>query len=101
MKYYITNYKNSHEKNELLKMGLFCYDLRSGDNGEIIASIEKRVVVNRVGSIITNKELIFDNSSNDFIDYDTFCLHNESVDSIDALFNKKVIRQKNNERNER
>lgn len=39
--------------------GLYVYELRSGDNGCIIATIEPRVRVNFVGSIITEEKLNF------------------------------------------
>ena len=59
MKYFITSWKNNKEKKEIEKKGLYCYDLRCDDDGFSIATIEKNVLVNRVGSIITDKKLNF------------------------------------------
>ena len=41
MKYLVTSYKNNEEKENLQKNGLYCYDLRSSDVGDKIATIEK------------------------------------------------------------
>lgn len=101
MKYYVTDYKNSSEKEELKNKGLFCYDLRSGDDGEIIATIEKRVIVNCVGSIVTNEELSFNDKSNAYIDYGDFASKNKMVSSIYELFNEKITKTKKHERNDR
>lgn len=86
MKYLITSYKNRKEKQEIENDGLYCYDLRHNDNGIGIATIEKSVSVNRVGSIITNKEIKFGNKSyNDFIDFKKFSSENQQVDRIEQL----------------
>ena len=98
MKYLITNYKNKEEKQEIENNGLYCYDLRHNDNGIGIATIEKSVFVNRVGSIITNKKLNFGNKSyNDFIDFKKFSSENQQVDRIEELKNKQEKVSKNKE----
>ena len=79
MKYLITNHKSNDEKQEIQKQGLFCYDLRHGDDGEI-CTIERGVLVNRAGSIITNEELSFGNTiTTDMIYFDEFCEKNIEV----------------------
>ena len=88
MKYYITNHHDLSEKKDLYKLGLYCYDLRDSDFGNDIATIEKSVLVNRVGSIITDKEIHFDKSN--FVDYNLFIKENISVDSIDDLLVSKI-----------
>ncbi len=95
MKYYITDYVPKKEKQDLLKKGLYCYDLRDCDFGSGIASIEKQVLVNNIGAIITNKELKFKKAPNAFIDYDSFVEANEEVDTIEEL----LLESKNNEEN--
>ena len=37
--------------------GTYCYDLRQSDDGERFCSIEKRVAVNRGGSVVTKEPL--------------------------------------------
>lgn len=97
MKFLITNHKNIEEKEKIHKKGLFCYDLRSSDFGENIATIEKNVLVNRIGSIITNEKIsLEDKPPNNFIDYETFVSNNTEVDSIEELLSdivKKKTRQ--------
>lgn len=89
MKYLVTHILDEKERQNYKKMGLFCYDLRSCDFGGEIASIEKRVLVNRVGSMVTNKEIkLGDTFTNNFVDYDDFISINTSVDSIDELLSK-------------
>ena len=56
IKFIVTEIKTNEEKQKLEEMGLYCYDLRDSDDGRDIASIEKRVIVNRIGAMITNKE---------------------------------------------
>lgn len=90
MKYYVTDTKSYNEKQELLKLGLYCYDLRDSDFGNDIASIEKSVLINRVGSIITDKSLYFGKAPNDYIDYNIFTLENKSVESIEELLVSKI-----------
>ncbi len=86
MRYLITNYQGNEEKQKIKEKGLFCYDLRHSDDGKEIATIEKSVLVNRVGSIITNEELKFGNKSqNNYIDFETFISKNQEVDTIDKL----------------
>lgn len=98
MKFLITSYMDKQEKEEIKSKGLYCYDLRHSDDGTEIATIEKSVLVNRVGSIITNKELTFDDTS--FIDFEKFSLENIQVDTIEetldfkptkAQFNTKIV----------
>jgi len=84
MKYFITDYKNQEARDGFRSLGLYCYSLRSADNnwGEI-ATIENHVLINRYGSIITNKEIILgDKYPDDFIDFDEFALKNTKVNSI-------------------
>ncbi len=90
MKYLVTNTLNSKERKKYEDMGLFCYDLRDSDFGNDIASIEKEVCVNNIGSIITNKKLKLGNTPmvNDFIDYKDFVSHNKAVNSIKGLLKK-------------
>ena len=41
----------------LIPKGTYCYDLRQSDDGERFCSIEKRVAVNRGGSVVTKEPL--------------------------------------------
>lgn len=91
MKYYVVGHKDQKEKEELLQRGLYCYDLRDSDFGNGIANIEPNVLVNRVGSIITDKSIYFPPKPNDFIDYDTFVLENTQVESIEELLVSKAF----------
>lgn len=90
MNYLIASYKNSDEKEKIENKGLFCYDLRTTDDGDKISTIEKKVVVNRVGTIITDEKLEFDTSPNNYIEFDKFVLENQGLDSIDELLNEKM-----------
>lgn len=91
MNYLITNHKNSEEKQEIMNKGLFCYDLRHSDDGSEIATIEKSVLVNRVGSIITDEELKFGNKAyNDFIGFEEFSARNNEVDTLEELLVLKI-----------
>lgn len=88
MKYLITHILSKEERQEYESKGLYCYDLRDSDDGKDIATIEKKVFVNRVGSMITNEEIKFEDkeNNNDFwVDYDTFTSQNESVDKVEEL----------------
>lgn len=87
MKYLVTSYMNNAEKKEIESKGLYCYDLRHSDDGGEIATIEKRVLVNRVGSIITDEQLKFGDKRyyNDFIDFQEFSSENTEVDTIEQL----------------
>lgn len=90
MKYLITSILNNEEKEQLQKQKLYCYDLRYSDFGEKIATIEKNVLVNRVGSIVTNKEISLGKKySNNFVDYENFISNNEEVYTIQELLVKK------------
>lgn len=80
MKYYETRHLDRDKKNEIEKFGLYCYDLRADDLNGGIASIEKSVLVNRVGTIVVDKPLPIGNEYNcDYIDYDTFINDGENV----------------------
>lgn len=87
MKYLITSYKKDTEKKEIENKGLYCYDLRQDNEEEKIATIEQNVLVNRIGSIITDEELEFNNqrNCNDFIDFDEFSIKNVEVETIEQL----------------
>ena len=89
MKYLVTHILDNQEKQKYESMGLFCYDLRDSDFGNDIASIEKRVIVNRIGSMITNKEIkLGDKPTNNYVDYNDFVSHNKSVGTISELLSK-------------
>lgn len=99
MKYFITSWKNNKEKKEREKKGLYCYDLRCDDDGFSIATIEKNVLVNRVGSIITDKKLNFNSKYfKKFIDFEKFSDVNKEVDSIEQLLKIKRKENKTKER---
>lgn len=87
MKYLVTSYKDNAEKQKIESKGLYCYDLRHSDEGGEIATIEKSVLVNRIGSIITDEELKFGNKKyyNNFIDFEEFASRNKQVDTIEEL----------------
>ncbi len=87
MKYLVTSHKDTKEKEKIQKKGLYCYDLRGCDDGVGIATIEENVLVNRVGSIITNERIEF--QENDFIDYDFFEKVNENVGTVKELLSSK------------
>ena len=86
MKYLITHSLNKNEMLTYERSGLFCYELRDSDFGNDIASIEKKVIVNNVGSIIMDEEI--DMGKNDFVDYNEFCSNNEQVSKIKDLIPK-------------
>ena len=97
MKYLVTHTLSSEERQNYEDKGLYCYDLRNNDFGNDIGSIEKRVRVNNIGSMITNKEIKLGNRpDNDFVDYNTFVARNKSVDTIEELLSKE--KSKNRER---
>ncbi|MEF2663365.1 MAG: LPD28 domain-containing protein [Bacilli bacterium] len=99
MKYLITESKSREEKQKLEEMGLYCYDLRDSDFGSDIATIEKRVLVNNIGSMITNKEIpLGDKYPNDFVDYNSFVENdkNKCVSTIQELLEKN--KSKDNDR---
>lgn len=86
MKYLITHSLSKDEKTDFEKQGLYCYDLRDSDEGNGIASIEKRVIVNNVGSIITNEEIKLGTKYEEsFVDFEKFINSNQSVDIIEEL----------------
>lgn len=87
MKYYEIESLNDKEKQEFIDRGLYVYDLRSNDAGGEIATIEKSVLVNRVGSIITNEEIpLGDKETDNFKDYQEFINENAVAISIDDFF---------------
>lgn len=89
MKYLVTHVLSNEERQKYENMGLYCYDLRDSDFGNDIGSIEKKVMVNRIGSMITNKEIRLGNTmEDDYVDYNTFISNNESVDKISDLLSK-------------
>ena len=86
MKYLVTHILSNEERKEYESKGIYCYDLRDSDFGNDIAYIEKSVCVNRIGSMITNKEIkLGDKYPNDFVDYNTFVSKNKAVDKIEDL----------------
>ncbi len=90
MKYLTTHTLSSEERQNYENKGLYCYDLRNSDFGNDIGSIEKRVRVNNIGSMITNKKIKLGNRpDNDFVDYNTFVARNKSVDTIEELLESK------------
>lgn len=91
MRYLITGYKTNSEKQEIQDLGLYCYDLRSDDDSIGIATIEKNVVVNRIGTIITDEELYFVQNPYNFIEYEKFIAENEQVDKIEDLLSTKIL----------
>lgn len=94
MKYLVTNDLSIEEKQKMEEIGLYCYDLRDSDFGNDIASIEKRVFVNKVGTMITNEEIKIGKYPNNFVDYNSFVDTNESVNSVKELLDKN--KTKNN-----
>lgn len=93
MKYFETDVLSSRERQNYESKGLFCYDLRDSDDGSEIATIEKSVFVNKIGSMITDKEIKFDKTNDiDFVDYENFCSNNKRVYSVrDLVPQKKVL----------
>ena len=96
MKYLITHILNSKEKQAYEKAGLFCYDLRDDDLGQGIASIEKHVLANLSGSMITNEEIKFGENPlvDDFVDYKTFISKNRRVKTVHALLGKQKRKER-------
>lgn len=89
MKFLETHYLDDEERKEYKEKGLFVYDLRGSDTGGDIACIEKSVLVNRVGCIVTNEEIpLGDKYPNDYKDYEEFSKENLIVYAIDELLNK-------------
>lgn len=97
IKFLVSGIMDKDEKTKYEELGLYCYDLRDSDDGRDIASIEKRVIVNRIGTMITDKEIKSgDKYPNDFVDYNTFVEQNIQVDTIKELLEKN--KDKTNER---
>lgn len=97
MKYFITDFKNRETCEDLKKIGLYCYSLRSKENDwSEISTIENNVLINLYGSIITNQEIkLGDKYPTDFISFDTFAKHNDKVNNLcelrDGLKEERVI----------
>lgn len=90
MKYLEMSCLDIGERKKLEEKGLYCYDLRLSDLGGEIASIEKSVLVNRVGSIVTDEEIPLGNKyPNNYKDYDEFVKENEEVYKIEHLIEEK------------
>lgn len=91
MKYFITEYKNQNEKNELKRLGLYCYDIRQSDSSGGYVGIEKKVLENKSGSIITDKSIyLTDSYPSNCIDFDIFVSENQDVNSLDELLISKI-----------
>ena len=73
MKYLEMSYLDTKDRKELEEKGLYCYDLRHSDFGGEIACIEKDVLVNRAGSMVTDEEIQLGNKyPDDYKDYEEF-----------------------------
>lgn len=103
MKYLEMSYLDAKDRKELEEKGLYCYDLRHSDFGGEIACIEKDVLVNRAGSMVTDEEIQLGNKyPDDYKDYEEFIKENENVNSIEELLYSKIKKEineilKNNE----
>lgn len=79
-------YKTENLTIDLLNMiehhSLYCYDLRISENLESI-TIEKNVLINRIGKIVTNVNL--DIKDNEFMNYDSFLSNAIEVLKIQEL----------------
>ncbi len=94
MKYYITHDLTGKQKSKIKEKGIFTYDLRLDDFCNDIATIERRVWVNKFGSMITNEEISLGNDyNNNFVDYNEFIKKNERIDYIEDLFDKKFTNE--------
>ena len=94
MKFLIKDSIDIKEKEDLEKMGLYCYDLRESDTGDEIANVEKKAFVNKVGNMITNEKIDFEKIQNGFVNYFDFGMKNEQVHSIDELLSKSKTDRK-------
>ena len=88
MKYFISKeYIDNETRKNYRRKHLFCYDLRANEEFSNALTIERLVITDRFGSIITNEKIELDNLyPNDFIDFQTFTLNNEEVKSIAELY---------------
>lgn len=94
MKYYETHILSEEERKKYEQKGLYCYDLRDSDFGGDIASIERRVIVNRIGSMITNEKIkMGDKYPDNYVDYEDFISKNENVNTIDKLLEKNKSKE--------
>ena len=66
-------------KRETLPEGIFCYDLRHGDDMGAPVSIENRVVVNHFGTILTAIPFDFGDSDYLSVDYEKFWFTGERM----------------------
>lgn len=91
MKYYETHDLSYKQKKHIRKQGLHVYDLRLDDDCVNLATIEKKVWVNKCGSMITNFEIpIGSEYGQNYMDYEKFTKENEKVNSIEDLFAKPM-----------
>lgn len=89
MKYLVTHILSYEERKEYESKGLYCYDLQDSDFGSDIAYIKKVVLVNRVGSMVTNKEIkIGKEYPDNLVDYNTFVSKNKAVYTEEELLQK-------------
>lgn len=91
LKYLLREPLTPNEKLFYERGGFFCYDLRENDFDNIISTIEKNVLVNRAGSLLTNKQIDF--GENDFVDYYKFCESNEQVEKIQDLISNRRFKE--------
>lgn len=96
MKFLETHHLDMEEKKQYEEKGLFCYDLRNSDDGIETATIEKHVLVNRCGSMVTNEEIpLGDKFPDNYKDYDEFVNENEVVSNIEELLNTNPFKYYN------
>ncbi len=93
MKYLETHHLDIEEKRQYEEKGLFCYDLRNSDDGVETATIEKHVLVNRCGSMVTNEEIpLGDKFPDNYKDYDEFVNENEAVSTVEELLDTEPFK---------
>ncbi len=93
MKFLETHHLDTEERKEYEDKGLFCYDLRNSDDGVETATIEKSVLVNRCGSMITNEEIpLGDKFPDSCKDYEEFINENEVVSTIEELLGEEQLK---------
>lgn len=90
MRYSIEPHMDKKERDKIRKKGLYCYDIRQADIGGGYATIERNVVVNRAGTIVTDKEIYLgNNSTNNYINFEVFALENEEVGGVEEVLKSK------------
>ncbi len=94
MKFMITETQNNEEKMTIRNKGLYCYDLRLSDEGDKIETVERSVLVNRAGSIITDEPIKEIEQRNSFIGYDELVGKYEEVDTEEELIDNKEEKMK-------